>query len=162
MDEIYKQNAKIVFHFLYSICKDKNLAEDLTQETFLKAVESIERYDGSCKISTWLCQIARHLLYQYWAKEKRASFVELDMEMKGTSDTEIQVLNRIELSKIWDKVQELPELMGQVVKLKVISDFSYREIGRILNKSENWARVTYYRAKLILMKEVSHYGEDEL
>jgi len=45
------------------------LAKDLTQETFLKAYESMERFDGSCKISTWLCQIAKHLLYRHWERE---------------------------------------------------------------------------------------------
>ncbi len=65
MKEIFRQNAKTVYGFLYSLCKDENLAEDLTQETFLKAIESIHRFDGSCKISTWLCQIAKHLLYQH-------------------------------------------------------------------------------------------------
>ena len=59
MEELYKQNAKIVYHFLYTRCKDTTLAEELLQDTFLKAFESMERFDGSCKISTWLCQIAK-------------------------------------------------------------------------------------------------------
>ena len=71
METLYRENVKIVSHYLYSMCKDEELTKDLTQETFLKAYESLERFDGSCKISTWLCQIARHLLYQYWAKEGR-------------------------------------------------------------------------------------------
>lgn len=56
METLYRENAKIVYHFLYSQCKEEELAKDLTQETFLKAYESIERFDGNCKISTWLCQ----------------------------------------------------------------------------------------------------------
>ena len=62
MDELYKENAKIVFHYLYSMCKDEQLTEGLVQETFLQAYKSLERFNGSCKISTWLCQIAKHLL----------------------------------------------------------------------------------------------------
>ena len=153
MDEIFQQNAKIVYYFLYSMCRDENLAEDLTQETFLKAIESIQRFDGSCKISTWLCQIAKHLLYQHWTRFQKCSFVELDESLEAGSDTERQAMNRMELSDIWDKVQYLPEKMKQVMELRILSDFSFKEIGQMLGKSENWARVTFYRAKLILVKD---------
>lgn len=153
MDEIFQQNAKIVYHFIYSMCRDDSLSEDLTQETFLKAIESIHRFDGSCKISTWLCQIAKHLLYQHWTRCKNYSFVELDESLEDGSDTERQAMNRMELSDIWGKVQSLPEKMKQVVQLRILSDFSFKEIGQMLGKSENWARVTFYRAKLILVKD---------
>jgi RNA polymerase sigma-70 factor (ECF subfamily) len=153
MDEIFEQNAKIVYHLLYSMCQDENLAEDLTQETFLKAIESIQRFDGSCKISTWLCQIAKHLLYQHWTRSKNYSFVELDESLEAESDTERQAINRIELSDIWDRMQSLPDIVKQVVELRILSDFSFKRIGQMLGKSENWARVTFYRAKLILVKD---------
>lgn len=152
MDEIFQQNAKIVYHFLYSICRDELLAEDLTQETFLKAIESIERFDGSCKISTWLCQIAKHLLYQHWTRCKNYSFVELDESVEAGNNTERQAMSRMELSDIWGKVQSFPDNMRQVVELRILSDLSFKEIGQILGQSENWARVTFYRAKLILVK----------
>ena len=71
MEQLYQENAKIVYHYLLSLCHDSPLAEDLTQETFLRAYQSLERYDGNCKISTWLCQIAKHLYYQYLSKRKR-------------------------------------------------------------------------------------------
>lgn len=153
MDEIFQQNATIVYYFLYSMCHDENLAEDLTQETFLKAIESIQRFDRSCKISTWLCQIAKHLLYQHWTKCQKYSFVELDESVEAGNDTERQVLNQIELSDIWDKVQCLPGKMKQVVEFRILSDFSFKEIGELLGESENWARVNFYRAKLILTKD---------
>lgn len=130
MEELYKQNAKVVYHFLYSRCKDEALAEELLQDTFLKAFESIERFDGSCKISTWLCQIARHLLYQHWEKSKKEVTVELKEDISAAYDTEMQAM----------------------------SDLSFREIGEILGKSENWARVTFFRAKKQLLQEV-HYED---
>ncbi|NLZ81190.1 MAG: sigma-70 family RNA polymerase sigma factor [Clostridiales bacterium] len=153
MEEIFQHNAKIVYYFLYSMCRDEGLAEDLTQETFLKAIESIHRFDGSCKISTWLCQIAKHLLYQHWTKRKNYLFVELDETLISVSDTEQQAMNRVELSDVWDRVQSLPEKMKQVVELRILSDLAFKEIGQMLDKSENWARVTFYRAKLVLAKE---------
>lgn len=161
MEELYKQNSRIVYHFLYTLCKDADLAEELTQETFLRAIESLERYDGSCKISTWLCQIARHILYQYWAKHSKERLVELDNLLIAREDTERQAMNQVELEDVWDRLQKLPEAMRQVVTLRVLSDLSFRQIGDMLGKSENWARVTFYRAKMILLKEVQ-YDENEL
>ncbi|MBQ7943812.1 MAG: sigma-70 family RNA polymerase sigma factor [Lachnospiraceae bacterium] len=161
MEELYKQNSRIVYHFLYTLCKDADLAEELTQETFLRAIESLERYDGSCKISTWLCQIARHILYQYWARHGKERLVELDDLLIAREDTERQAMNQVELEDVWDRLQKLPEAMRQVVTLRVLSDLSFRQIGDMLGKSENWARVTFYRAKMILLKEVQ-YDENEL
>lgn len=152
METLYRENAKIVYYFLYSLCKDEELAKDLTQETFLKAYESLERFDGSCKISTWLCQIARHLLYQYWAKTGRQMPLELDETTPAKENTEAMALNRVELVDCLKELQKLPEQMREVMYLRVMSDLSYREIGEIMGKSENWARVTFYRAKEQLLK----------
>lgn len=156
MEELYKQNAKIVYHFLYTRCKDTTLAEELLQDTFLKAFESMERFDGSCKISTWLCQIARHLLYQYWEKEKKASFAELTEEIPARNDTEQQVLHKVELAEVLDVLEQMPVDVAQVVKLRTMSELSFKEIGAMLGKSENWARVTFFRAKKQLLQEVRY------
>lgn len=160
MDELYRQYSQIVFHFLYTKCRDPALAEDLMQDTFVKALESIDRYDGSCKVSTWLCQIAKHLLYQYWEKTNRARLEELDEALESPNNTERQAIAKIELMDVWDKLQELPSDMRKVVELRVLSDLPYKDIGHLLGKSENWARVTFYRAKIILMEVC--YGKNEL
>ena len=99
MEELYKQNSKIVYHFLYSMCKNEGLAEELMQETFLKAFESLERFDGSCKISTWLCQIARHLLYQHWTKANKEYAVEMDEQIIAKENTEKEVINRVKIGR---------------------------------------------------------------
>ena len=152
METLYRENVKIVSHFLYSLCKDEELTEDLTQETFLKAYESLERYDGSCKISTWLCQIAKHLLYRHWRKQGRVFPMEPEEGQLAKENTEQTVLTRIELIDCLKELHQLPEQMKEVMYLRVMSDLSYREIGEIMGKSENWARVTFYRAKESLLK----------
>ena len=156
METLYRENEKIVYHYLYSQCKDEELAKDLTQETFLKAYESMERFDGSCKISTWLCQIAKHLLYRHWEKAGRQIPTEpKELTQKAPiakENTESQVLTRIELIDCLKELQKLPEQMREVMYLRVMSDLSYREIGEIMGKSENWARVTFYRAKEALLR----------
>lgn len=152
METLYRENVKIVSHYLYSMCGDEELVKDLTQETFLRAYESLERFDGSCKISTWLCQIAKHLLYQTFAKAGRQVLIEPDDTTPAKEDTEQTVLNRIELIDCLKELQKLPEQMREVMYLRVMSDLSYREIGEIMGKSENWARVNFYRAKELLLK----------
>ena len=71
MEQIYRQHARTVYRFLLAQCGDAGLAEELTQETFYQALRSIDRYDGSCKLSVWLCQIARHLWYQHLRRRGR-------------------------------------------------------------------------------------------
>lgn len=154
MDELYKQNAKIVYYFLCSICHDEQLAEDLMQETFLQAYKSIERFDGSCKVSTWLCQIAKHLFYQYLEKNKHEIPAEIDEHQLTTKiDIERQVLTRFELMDMLKEMQKLPSQMREVIYLRIMGDLSFREIGGILGRSENWARVNFYRGKEKLLKE---------
>lgn len=161
MEELYRQYSQIVFHFLYARCKDPLLAEDLMQETFLKAIECIGSYDGSCKVSTWLCQIAKHLLYQSWQKNNHLQAEETNDTLKASDDTEAHAIARMELTDVWNKLLRLPPDMKNVVGLRVLGGLSYKEIGNMLGRSENWARVTFYRAKMILIKETG-YGKDEL
>lgn len=157
MEEIYKQNVKIVYHYLYSMCRNEALAEELTQETFLQAFKSYESYDGCCKLSTWLCQIAKHLLYQTWEKRKKEIPLEWDEENLAESrsqlDVERAVFMKIELEDVLKELQELPSAMREVICLRAISDLSYKEIGQMLGKSENWVRVNFYRGKEILIKK---------
>ena len=87
-EELYQQYVQIVYRFLLSACRDPRLAEDLTQETFLRAWESLERFDHSCRISTWLCQIAKHALYQHWEKYGRERPEEPDPRLPAPEDTE--------------------------------------------------------------------------
>ena len=155
MNEIYQQYSQIVFQFLYAKCHDRELAQDLMQETFLKALVCLDGYDKSCKLSTWLCQIAKHLLYQHWSKTNRARLEELDETLESGQDTEQHALARVELADVWERLQKLPPETRKTVELRVLGGLSYREIGRVLGRSENWARVTFYRAKLILTEEVS-------
>lgn len=165
MEELYQENAKIVYHFLLSLCRDPALAQDLTQDTFLAAYQSLERYDGSCKLSTWLCQIGRHLYYRYLAKAGR----EIPAEPEDTAQAPIptdrqpeeQVLHRLELMDMLKEMQKLPAQTREVIYLRSTACLSFREIGEILGKSENWARVTFYRGKETLIKAAQAAGWKE-
>ncbi len=155
MDKLYQQNARVVYRFLYSVCHDKQLAEDLTQETFLEAYKSIERFDGSCKISSWLCQIAKHLLYRHYQKTKR----EIPVALEGSEEfiprtpaPDCRIMAKLELMEVFKDMQKLPPAMREVIYLRITGELTFGEIGEIMGRSENWARVTFYRAKEILWK----------
>lgn len=152
LEELYRENSKIVYHFLLSLCHDSILAQDLTQETFLRAYQSLNRYDESCKISTWLCQIAKHLYYQHIAKHKHEVLPQNMAEGTENSPTEDAAINRLELLHVLKELQKLPEQMREVIYLRAAAELSFREIGEVLGRSENWARVNFYRGKELLLK----------
>ena len=81
LDAVYRQHAQTVYKFLLSQCRDPQTAEELTQETFYQAVRSIDRFDGSCKVSVWLCQIAKHLWYQHLRKANRETALPEEAEL---------------------------------------------------------------------------------
>ena len=153
MDEkIYDEHAKTVYYFLLSLCHNPHIAQDLTQETFLRAYQSIDRFDGTCKLSVWLCQIAKHLWYQYLDKHKHEELKSLEDDVALSIDTETQVFAKYDLIQVLKELHNLPEQMREVLYIKMSSEISFREIGEILGKSENWARVTYFRGKEKIMK----------
>lgn len=164
MEELYREYARTVYRFLFSMCGDRHIAEDLMQETFLRAYQSIERYNGECKMSVWLCQIARHLWYQYLQKNRHETAVDMDSEKYASpgESAEQQAVARYEIREVLREMQKLPPRMREVMYLRLSGDLSYREIGEILGESENWARVNFYRGKEILWRELRGDERDKL
>lgn len=87
-DDIFQDYGELVYRYLLRLCGDKDLAEELMQETFYQAVKSADRFDGSCKVSTWLCQIAKHMWYRELRKKKHDIVPLEDMELTADSDVE--------------------------------------------------------------------------
>lgn len=155
MEEIYQRYAKTVYHFLLVRTGNDDLAEELTQETFYQAIRSIDRYDESCKLSTWLCGIAKNVLLTYQRKHPVTEDVEgseaQDLQVESTENTVIGQISNIDLLK---KLHGLAEPYREVMYLRTLGGLSFKEIGEVQGKSENWARVTFYRAKEKLRKDV--------
>jgi len=150
MDEVYQSYAQTVFKYLLSLSHDDDLAEELTAETFYQAYKSIHRYNGDCKMVVWLCQIAKHLWYRELERRKKYKSVDLDdvCEVEDTRMTpDLTVLAAESKVEIYRQLHLLDESTREVMYLRLMGDLSYREIGDVLNKSENWARVTFYRGK---------------
>lgn len=153
MDSIYREYANPVFKYLMTLCYEEETAQELTQETFYQAVKSAGKYDGSCKVSTWLCQIAKHLWYQELDRRKRKGTSPLDENLVSPKTAlEEELCIREEKMVLFRKVHVLEETAKEVVLLRLTGEFSFREIGDIFGKNENWARVTFYRAKQKLVK----------
>lgn len=153
IDDIYQDYAKMVFKFLITLCNDEDIAEELMQETFYRAIKSANRYDGTCKVSTWLCQIAKHLWYQEIDKRKRKETSMLDGNITSNKFNPEEELCLIEdKMQLIKAVHILDETAKEVVLLRITGAFSFREIGEVFKKNENWARVTFYRAKQKIMK----------
>lgn len=151
--EVYKSNAEFVYRFLFGLCRDSAVAEELTQETFYQAVKSSASFDGTCKVSTWLCQIAKHLWYQSLEKEKSAKRNSTLFHPEHTTKLEEEVEQKQAKMRLFQAVHVLEAVAKEVFLLRVTGAFSFREIGELFGKSENWARVTYYRAKQKVVKE---------
>ncbi len=160
LDLIYRQHAQTVYRFLLAKTGSADLAEELTQETFFQAVSSIGRYDGNCKISTWLCGIAKNVLYTHYKKQKHAA-VSLDdaAELSAGSaepsvgSAEETVLGSMDQELLLAAIHRLPEPGREILHLRLLGGLSFRQIGAVLSQSETWARVNYYRAKQMLVKE---------
>ena len=156
MEQIYRQHARTVYRFLLAQCGDAGLAEELTQETFYQAMRSIGRYDGSCKLSVWLCQIARHLWYQQLRRRGREAPMPDEPPERPVPSAEEETLDRHARLGLVRQVHDLPEPYREVVYLRAFGQLSFREIGDVLGKTENWARVTFYRGKEKLKGDAGH------
>ena len=157
LDAVYRQHAQTVYIFLLSQCRDPQTAEELTQETFYQAVRSIDRFDGSCKVSVWLCQIAKHLWYQHLRKRKPEEPLPED-GLPGPSAEE-DVLTRQGHLDLLRQIHALPPSTREVVYLRAFGGLSFREIGDVLGRTETWARVTFYRGKEALRKGGADHEE---
>ena len=152
MEAVYRQHAQTVYKFLLSQCRDGDLAEELTQETFYQAMRSVGRYDGGCKISVWLCQIAKHLWYQRLRKQKNAPLSLEEAEEPLVPSAEDCALARQDQLELLRQIHALPPDAREVLYLRAFGGLSFREIGDVTGRTENWARVTFSRGKEKLKK----------
>lgn len=152
MEQIYKRHAGTVYGFLLSKTGNPDLAEEMTQETFYRAIKASGKFKGDSAVSTWLCGIAKKVWYEYLRKQKNSKNLEDYPEIPTASAEEAAILQ-------WDNIQilkalhRLEEPMREVMYLRLTGNLSFAQIGEIMEKSENWARVTFYRGKEKVVKE---------
>ncbi len=149
IEKIYEEYFETVNKYLFCLTHNNDISEELTQETFYKAVQKIHTYKGECKMSVWLCQIAKNLWYDQCRKNKKILKTEESelLEVQDLTSLEEQIISNDEKITLYKKMQSLDEKTREVMYLRITGELSFKEIGVILNKTENWARVTFYRGK---------------
>lgn len=152
LDIIYKKYYKDVFYYCTAITGNRDMAEEITQNTFYKAVISIHKFRGDCDIRAWLCRIAKNDYLNHLRKEKHFNLSQNYDELIDTIPDEMpSVVNQIEDTETAEEIRKqlakMEEPYKEVFTLRVLQEMSYTQIAKLYGKTENWARVTYYRAK---------------
>lgn len=158
IEDYYDKYGRKVYSYLLGLCGDDELSRELTQETFVRAIGSLGSFGGGCSVSTWLCSIAKNL----WRNELRRK--ELHPSVGGDEEglhipdcgqplPDVSAEQKDSKMFVLRQVHSLPETEKEIVLLRATGAMSFAEIGELFGKSENWARVTFYRAKQKLRKE---------
>lgn len=143
-EEVYRDYLEDVYRFSLALCRDPVLAEDLTQETFFRALEHIGQFRGECTLRVWLCQIAKHAWLTHCRRQRRRE-PEPELREEGPEERLAQKETAMEVHQV---LHSLPEPYREVFALRVLGELSFREIGALFHKTESWARVTFHRARL--------------
>lgn len=146
-DQLYEEQFPMVYRYLMGLCGNRALAEELAQETFCRAIEHSDSFQGKCRLSVWLCQIGKNCWLSYLRKTKRQAGDGALEGMTSPQNVEEDLLVRESARQIHQRLHALPEPYREVFTLRVFAELPFGQIGELFGKSENWARVTYYRAK---------------
>ena len=148
-EQVDIQYHKVVYAYLLSLCRSEELAADLAQETFYKALRGIDRFQGECALNVWLCSIAKHALMDYYRRHRRDA--PAPEQVPDSPDADPLPGEKLEQRQaalvLYQALHTLPEPYREVFWLRVYGELSFAEIGALHGKTENWARVTYYRAR---------------
>ena len=149
-EQIYQTYFADVFRYIRRLSNDEHIAEEITADTFFKAIQSIDNFRGDCDIRVWLCQIAKNNYLSYLKKHRNTQSIE-DLAWGFLPDPaepmETQFARREEAARIQKTLHEIPEPYKEVFMWRVYAELSFKQIGQVFGKSENWACVTYHRAR---------------
>ena len=148
---VYDLYFKDVYKYALSLSHDPQAAEEVTQETFFKALKSIDSFRGQCRLYVWLCQIAKNTYYTYAGKQAKAA---AEQELASGETMEEKLLTKETAFEIHKLLHNLPEPYKEVFSLRVFGELSFSQIGELFGKTESWARVTYHRARLKIKEEL--------
>ena len=151
-EQIYREHFDTVYRFLMRLCRDAPLADELAQETFFRAMQSLNKFDGRCRVDVWLCQIARNAYYSHCRRQKDKKHVL--PEIDSGQDMQNTILDQEQAMIIYAHLHELNEPYKEVFMLRLFGELEYSQIAKLFGKTESWARVTYHRAKMKLMESV--------
>jgi len=145
--EIYEKHFIDVYKYVLSLSQNETIAEEITQETFFKALKSIDKFNGTCKLSVWLCQIAKNTYFSDYQKQKK---ITSDNEIEHTDkafDLEKNYLDKDAAQRLHILLHNLNEPYKEVFTLRVFGELPFSQIGDLFGKTDSWARLIFYRAK---------------
>lgn len=152
-EELYREHFSGVYRYALSLCRNAALAEELTQETFFRAMENLDGFRGQCSLFAWLCQIAKNQYLTLCRKRKHLSDVEAP-EASGAGP-EAELFDREDAKRLHRLLHELPEPYKEVFSLRVFGELPFSQIGELFGKSDGWARLIFYRAKNELRRQIN-------
>ena len=154
-DQIYQNCFDPVYRYVLSLSGNPSAAEEITQETFFKAIKSVDKFRGDCDIRVWLCQIAKNLLFTHSKKNKRFTGEDIPETVPdSTVSVEDRLADTQQTMEIHKVLHTLSEPYKEVFTLRVFGELSFRQIGEIFGRTESWARVSFHRAKLKIIEEL--------
>lgn len=145
---IYSQYFADIYKYALSLCRNKTLAEELTQETFFKALRSVDKFKGDSKIRVWLCQITKNTYFSLCKKNKHIT--DESYEENEGECIEQKLMNSETVREIHKTLHFLDEPYKEVFTLRVFGELPFLQIAELFGKTESWARVTFHRAKIKL------------
>lgn len=146
-DRIYSTYFTDVYKYIYTLCKDQHLAEEITQETFFKALKNINKFDGSSKLYVWLCQIAKNTYFSYYKREKKKEFKGQEGDNVSYDGLVSNLVKSERAYEIHKALHKMKEPYKEVFTLRIFGELDFKQIAELFGKTESWARVTFYRAK---------------
>lgn len=152
--EVYDLYFREVYRYALSLCRNEAMAEEITQETFFKALTKLDSFDGKCKVSVWLCQIAKNTYLSMCRKHK---YVDPDTDaglLPADSCMEDRFFDQETALAIHRILHRLEEPYKEVFSLRTFGELSFKQIAALFGKTETWARVTYHRARLRIKEEL--------
>ena len=154
IEKLYVEYANLIKNYIFVITRDRDLSEEIMQETFVAAINEINKFRGDCEIFVWLCSIAKKILYKRLKKNNSKKIISIDdIELEDKKQVEDEYIKNSSKLKLYKALQNLDANTREVMYLRLTGELTFKEIGNILNKSENWARVTFFRGKQKLNKE---------
>ena len=152
IEKLYQEYFSVVYKYILSLSHDPLTAEEITQETFFKALKKIESFRGDCSIRVWLCQIAKNLYYDHLKNQSR--FEQLPEEYGESSSPEEDAVREADRKAINRILHSLKEPYKEVFTLRTYGELSFSEIAELFGKTTSWARVTYHRARIMIKEEI--------
>lgn len=152
VEAIYFAYSRDVYHYLLSLCRNPDTAEDLLQNTFLQVIRGIAGFRGDCTIKSWIFTIARHEYYR-WLK-KHPPLEALDESFSYEQDIEGEYEQRERIKDALDYFNRCKEPIRSLMILRAINGLTFREIAAILEQTEVWARVSFMRNRCKMIEEL--------